>query len=97
MDSTIILFFYSNKYCEICEDQGTILTYIKQKHPKAIMIFTFDVDMDVRMINYLGEIYDFEVRENPVLIIEDKKYENFLSRNDIEKILCEIDETMCQI
>jgi len=94
INSTIILFFYSNKYCEICKDQGTVLTYMKQKYADKIVIFTFDVDLDVRMINYLGKLYGFEVRENPVLIIRNTKYEKFLSRNDIEKILCDIG-TIC--
>jgi thiol-disulfide isomerase/thioredoxin len=95
MNSTIILFFYSNQRCEICKDEGTILTYLKQKYTNKIAIFTFDVDLDITMIDYLGKLYDFEIKENPVLIINGEKYEKFLNRNDIEKILCEKNETMC--
>lgn len=95
INSTTILFFYSNRYCEICEDEGTILSYIKNKYPDNLMIFAFDVDLDVRMINYLGTLYDFEVMETPVLIIEGNKYEGFLSKTDLEKIICESNSAVC--
>lgn len=95
VNSTVILYFYSNKYCGICEDQGIILTYLKKEHWDNLVIFSFDFDLDVRMIDYLGKLYDFEAREDPVLIIDDEKHEEFLDKEELEEILCEKSKLLC--
>lgn len=94
-NSTTILFFYSNLYCKSCKDEGTVLTYLKQKYPENIMLFSFDTDLEITMIKHLGKLYGFEAREDPVIIIEGKKYEKFMNREEIESVLCELNEKMC--
>ena len=94
-NSTVILYFYSNKYCDSCEDQGIILTYLKREQPDNIAVFSFDTDLEVKMIDYIGNLYNFTTKKIPVLIIEDEKYEGFLNKEELKTILCEKNRILC--
>jgi thiol-disulfide isomerase/thioredoxin len=81
---TAILYFYATTDCDLCEAQGIVLSEVKKTH-KNILIYSFDINSDYSLINILKEIYD--VKTAPSVIINDKLYENFLTQEDLEKIL----------
>ena len=83
---TIILYFYSNKYCNDCNQQGSVLTYMQRKYP-SIKVISLDSDLDMNVMKLMKRLYDIKNVTKPVLIINEKKYEGLKSRSDLEKIL----------
>jgi hypothetical protein len=83
---TIILFFYSNRRnVSDSEIQGSILDYIYYHYPKKVVIYAFDYDLDLEVINILKEV--FGIKQVPSLIINQKVYTGLVSREMIEELL----------
>ena len=82
----IILFFYSNeRNASLSEAQGYVLDFLYQKYPEKIVIYAFDVDLDLKIIDLLEEI--FEIKQVPSLVINGKTYYGLKTRSEIEKII----------
>ncbi|MEM3373887.1 MAG: hypothetical protein QXE31_01570 [Candidatus Woesearchaeota archaeon] len=80
-----IIYFYSNKGdCPKCEQQGFILDYLKKKYTN-LMIYAFDINNDNTALETIKKINKIE--KTPGLIINNKVYQEFMSLEDIEKIL----------
>jgi len=85
-NNTLILYFYSNRDdCDTCEEQGYVLTYIRNKYPN-VRVYTFDINIDNIALNTLKELY-IKSDELPVIIIDDKVYYGFKDREQIESII----------
>ncbi len=85
-NNTLILYFYSNRGdCDSCEEQGYVLTYIRNKYP-SVRVYTFDINIDNLALNTLKELY-IKSDELPVIIIDDKVYYGFKNREQIEAII----------
>jgi thiol-disulfide isomerase/thioredoxin len=84
-DAVSILYFYS-KNCNICPDQGYILSQLKAKFEEKLLVFPIDTNMDEPIVNILVKQYD--VKRFPTLIIEGKKIEKFLSMNEVLSEIC---------
>lgn len=82
---TTILYFYSIKDCDDCQNQGFILTYLKEKYPDKIMIFALDYNLDLYTINLLKNTY--QIKKIPSLIIDGKKYEGLINLDKLKEIL----------
>lgn len=82
----LILYFYSNKKgtCDDCEEQGFILSYLRKKYSN-ILIYSFDFDLESHALDSLKKQY--EITTIPTLIINENKYEGFLSTADIEEYI----------
>jgi len=80
-----ILYFYSLNNCNDCESQGYMLSFLKQKYPDKMMVFSLDADEDLYSINLLKRTY--EVNKTPTLIINNKKYEGLTDLNELNRIL----------
>ena len=83
---SIIIFFYSNKenFTE-SENQGFVLDYIYTKYPNKISTYAFDVDIDNPVINAMKRKYDVNVI--PTVIINDRVYLGFQSKEKIESLI----------
>lgn len=95
-DSVIILYFFSEKECPICPEQGVILTYFKKKYEDKILIFPVNIDfsIDEPFINLI--ISSHNVNELPAIVIGDDIYTGVVSKQDLQKILCEKNQKMCE-
>ncbi|MBN2368781.1 hypothetical protein JXC34_07195 [Candidatus Woesearchaeota archaeon] len=84
-----ILYFYSKDYCNICHNQGTILTYFKAKLEDDILIFPINVDLTEKedFIKLLRLQYN--ITELPTLIVNDEKYVGIVSKDELARIICE--------
>jgi len=80
-----ILYFYSLNNCNDCEPQGYMLSFLKQKYPDKMMVFSLDADEDLYSITLLKRTY--EVNKTPTLIINNKKYEGLIDLNELNRIL----------
>ena len=89
LDVVNILYFYSEKNCQTCPDQGVILTYFKKTFGDKLLVFPIDVDYELNepVITILKKQYD--VTMYPTTIIEDQKYEGIIHNEELKKIICD--------
>ena len=86
-DTQLILYFYSDATCESCPTQGVILSYLKGIFKDNLLNFALDYDFTREpMIKIMKNKYD--ITKTPTLIINDKKYEGFYSKEELLNILC---------
>ena len=79
-----IIYFYSNKECRDCKKQGIILDKIKEEHPE-VLIFPIDRDLELSTVDIL--VASFNITELPSLLIDNKPYQGFRDKEEIEKLL----------
>lgn len=92
-----VLFFYRNSAdCPKCDDQSFILTDISmlddRDGSKEVAIFSFDMDLDLSMLNILARYY--KIDEYPCLVINDYKACGIQDKSFIMNRLCEDDGNM---
>ena len=90
LDLVNILYFYSENECDICPDQGVILTYFKKKFEENLLIFPINADLQENepMIEILLKQYN--VTTFPSIVIEETKFEDVIGKNTLGSILCEL-------
>ncbi len=81
--STIIYFF--SKECTTCDDQGFVLSYLKNRMQEKLLVFALDGNLEEPSVKVLKEY--FNIKTYPSLIINGKLYGGFYSVEDIEKLL----------
>ena len=85
MNTTTILFFYSNKDdCESCEKQGFVLNYVRKNMPD-VYVYSFDVNLDISAIRALKLTYN--VTEVPSIVVNDNVYREFKDSDEIIKMI----------
>lgn len=87
-DFDLILYFYSNdqEQCQKCDDQGYVLNYLQDKLSyDKVKLYSFDIRSDSPSVRTLIDLYG--VKDAPWMVINDVPYEEFLSLEEIEKIL----------
>ncbi|HIH37804.1 hypothetical protein J4460_00195 [Candidatus Woesearchaeota archaeon] len=83
----IIYFFSTKKECPDCDQQAFILTYLKKLLDDKLLNFALDGRReDEPMITILKSSYN--VTSYPTIIIGDRVYEGFVSKEDILKEVC---------
>jgi len=94
-DSVIILYFFSEKNCDICPDQGVVLTYYKKKYDEKILIFPVNMDLaeEEPFINLVQS--SFNIESLPSLVIDDIVYKGVVSKEKLSEILCRQNKNMC--
>lgn len=87
-DVVNILYFFSEENCAICQNQGTILTYYKQKLDDELLVFPINIDLSEgeQFLNILTTGYN--VTQLPTIIVNDEKYEGVQSRQQLAEIIC---------
>jgi len=91
-----ILYFYSLNDCSDCVDQGTILTYLKQKYGEAVLIFPINVDLlpIETTIEFLTTSYN--VTTYPTIVVGDEVHTEIVSRENLEDLFCETVTGVCE-
>ena len=78
-DVKTILYFYSNVRCDRCDEQGYVLTFLRNNYPN-LNVYSFDVDIDNSALNMLKEHYNINsFKALPVIILGNKTFEGFTS------------------
>jgi len=83
-DYRTVLYLYGDN-CADCATQGFILTYLKEKYPQKLMIFSLDTSLDVPIVNALRTSYN--VTQYPSLVIEGRTYSGLIDAATLESIL----------
>jgi len=81
-----ILYFYTNENCPLCTRQGEVLTSIKSGMPE-VMIYSFDTDLHSSAIDAMLSV--FKVTEMPSIVVNEKAYGGFKSREEVIAALAE--------
>ena len=85
--STILYFFAPQKYCEDCDKEAFILTYLKQKFGMNLLNFVFDGYFEEEPLTLLlKKVYGVEVY--PTLIINGEKFEGYLGVKEVLGEIC---------
>ncbi len=88
-DMALALFFYSNEEENDygSRTMGVVLTDLKRSLKDKLLIFSLDYNFDQEpMINILKEAYN--VTKTPTLIVEDKKIDGLIDRDELLKVIC---------
>lgn len=97
-EAVSLLYFYSNKGCSDCASQGVILTNIKEKFDKSLLIFSIDADFEQEpLIGILRENY--KINELPAIVLGDLRIEGLQTEDELFPIICELlngNITVCQ-
>jgi len=83
-DYILNLYFYSNKNCEKCLEQGEILTKLREKYPN-IRTYSFDIDIDNKALIALKQLYNIE--EAPTIVFDYITLSGFKTQEELEKAL----------
>lgn len=81
-----LLYFYSNKQCDKCQEQGIILSYLKEKLKDRFLVFAIDSDLELQIVKMLKDAYS--VQEYPTLVINGEVYPGFMDIQEIKNITC---------
>ncbi|MFW5865820.1 MAG: hypothetical protein ACOCU6_01870 [Nanoarchaeota archaeon] len=87
-NKTWALYFYSNKGdCSTCQQQGSILTHIRQKNDN-FMLYHFDINMNNAALKTVKQIYNVTGEEElPVIIINGKKHTGYKNHRKVNEII----------
>ncbi len=84
---TILYFYAPTEHCSDCDNQGFVLTYLKQKLQDKILIFSFDSTFeDEPLIDMLIKTYN--ISEYPSLVIEENSTAGFHDSDAIMAKIC---------
>jgi hypothetical protein len=83
-----ILYFYSEK-CSSCPTQGTILTYYKKIFGEKVLVFPISLDLRSQETMVDIVLTQFGIEKYPTLVIDNKKYEGVVRRDQLKEIICE--------
>lgn len=86
--ATILYFYGTEKQCPNCEQQAFILTYLKKRFGDKLLNFALDGNYDniEPIIATLKSVYN--IKGYPALIIENKTYYEFTSKDEILNEIC---------
>ena len=84
---TIVLYFYSNKNCDTCKEEGIVLSYLKEKLNGDFLVFAIDGDMDLQIVQTIKDVYG--INQYPSLVINGEPYYGYMNTTKIKEILCE--------
>ncbi len=85
LNITTLIYFYSNKDCDLCRDQGIVLDYMKNTHKNNLMIFAFDKDIELNSIEIIMKSYG--VGELPSIIVDGELHNGFIDKDSLDLLI----------
>lgn len=82
---SIVYLYEDKKSCPNCEDQGFILTTLREKYP-FLRIYSFDYGLALAPLDTIKSIYKLK-KELPILIVNDDELYGLKSKEELEEIL----------
>jgi hypothetical protein len=80
-----VLYFYTNKDCPDCTNQGVVLDVEKRKMGQDLLIFPVDTDLGVPIVNAL--IGTYNITSYPSVVIGDGATGGFVPKDALEEAL----------
>lgn len=82
---SIVYFYGDKKTCPNCENQGFILTTLREKYP-FLRIYSFDYNLALAPLDTLKSLYKLK-SDLPILIVNDDEIYGLKSKEELEEIL----------
>lgn len=80
-----ILYFYSNKGdCSDCQEQGGVLTYLREKDPQ-LYVYSFDTNIDNPALDFIKDVYGVD-DTLPHLVVNDNVHKGFMTRQIYDEL-----------
>lgn len=91
----VLYFFNQKSNCPDCEEQQFVLTYFRKKFNDKFRVFSINSlnEQNDSAIEFLIDKY--EILEFPSIVINGDKFSGLASKNDIELVICDLDELEC--
>lgn len=87
-DTVNILYFYSGNYCDICPNQGVILTYFKNLFGERLLVFPIDTDYSEEEHSISILMRKYNITTYPSIVLENKKYEGVVAKDKLGELIC---------
>lgn len=84
----IVLYFFSEKNCPICPDQGVILTYYKKIYEEKLLVFPINTDLETQESSVKILKSRYNITELPSIVVENKKYSGVVDMESLSDIIC---------
>lgn len=94
---TIVLYFFSEKNCPICPDQGVILTHYKKIYEEKLLVFPINIDLEKQESSVNILINRYNITELPSIVVGNKKYPGVVGMDSLSTIICDNfnDKSIC--
>lgn len=89
---SIVLYFYSNEQCDLCEEQGIVLSYMKERLGQDLFVFALDTDIGVDVVGVLKDSYG--ITNYPATVVNNHVYKEYLDKDGLTKELCDFNENL---
>lgn len=87
----VIYFYTTNPACTDCLKEGAVLDELRENYPE-LRVYSFDYNLDLSALQTLIKIYKVDSNKLPAIHMNDKLYTGFQSKEDIKKILPELEK-----
>ncbi len=93
----IVLYFFSEKNCPICPDQGVILTHYKKIYEEKLLVFPINTDLETQESSVKILQNRYNITELPSIVVGNKKYSGVVDMESLSEIICSNfnDKTIC--
>jgi hypothetical protein len=93
----IVLYFFSEKNCPICPDQGVILTHYKKIYEEKLLVFPINTDLEDQESSVKILRNRYNITELPSTVIDNKKYSGVVNIDSLGEIICDdfTDKSIC--
>ena len=89
---TTVLYFYSNTNCDKCQEQGVVLSYLKEKLDGEILIFSIDGDLNSQIVGTLKDAYS--INTYPSLVVNGNVTKGFVDLDSLESKVCDYNSNL---
>jgi len=84
----VILYFFSEKTCSICPDQGVILTHFKKLYDEKLLVFPINTDLEDQESSVKILRARYNVTELPSIVVSNRKYSGVVGMDSLSEIIC---------
>ena len=85
--ATILFFYDDEERCDRCNDQGFVLSHLKNVFDEQLLNFAIYGKYEKEpMVSIVGKTYDID--SYPTLVIDDEKIEGFVDIDRLKEIIC---------
>jgi len=85
-DYTTILYFYKRGNCNECGNQGTVLTYLREKSNEQMMVYPIDKDTQLYLVSLLLDMYN--ITTYPSIVVNGETINGFIDADNLTNIIC---------
>ncbi len=83
-----ILYFYSDEHCDICGQEGKLLTYFKKLLGDRVLVFPINTDLETDETAITLVRGKYNTTMVPSIVVDDTLYEGVHTQEELGNIIC---------